>query len=83
MTRRVDISKNVKFAIVDVLTQGLNAEISRIRKSGKRVHIQLSAYIQDQDWSSWDGVSIEQGVDVIKCTIKPVAAAVSYRNMKG
>jgi hypothetical protein len=73
--KRTDISKHVTYAILDVKKLKLNAEINKLRKSGKRIHFTMSGYLSDQDHSRYDGVSIEQSADVLHCTIKSVGKA--------
>lgn len=75
MTKRRDISKQVTFALIDVKTVKLNDEISKLLASGKRIHVTVSGYFQGGGGTGrWDGVSHEQAMDVIRATMKPVAA---------
>ena len=72
---RKDISKHVTYAILDVKTLKLNAEINKLRKAGKRIHVTMSGYLANQDHGRYDGVSIEQSVVVLHCTMKVAGKA--------
>jgi hypothetical protein len=58
-------TKQCGFAILDVKTQKANKAINDARKQGYRVKVTLTGYLQDLDWSTWDGTSIEQSMDVV------------------
>lgn len=57
---KLDMTKNCDFAIIDVKTRKANAQIAAFRKAGKRIKFTLTGYLEPEDYSLWDGVSIEQ-----------------------
>jgi hypothetical protein len=74
------------FALLDVKTKKANKAINDARKQGYRVKVTLTGYMAEADWSNWDGVSIEQSLELtsIKSTLVPVTLRVTSKpKMKG
>jgi hypothetical protein len=67
-------TKQCGFALLDVKTKGANKAINDARKQGYRIKVTLTGYMVETDWSRWDGMSIEQGLEItsIKSTLVAV-----------
>lgn len=59
-----DLKIKSDLAILDVRTVMTHREILRIRKAGGRIKVVITGYLEDEDWSDYDGVSVEQAVKV-------------------
>jgi len=62
--RMTDVTKQIQWALLDVKTKKLNKKINDARNKSKPIWIQITGYLDDQDWGGYDGVSIEQGLSI-------------------
>jgi hypothetical protein len=77
-------TKQCGFALLDVKTKKANKAIDDARKQGYRVKVTLTGYMDEADWSNWDGISIEQSLAItsIKSTLVPVTPAKTTPRVK-